>query len=182
MDEYYTIHWDKLRALDDRAQLDVLARLGAHATAEAKAERARIVARTVLNLGSQRAAAAHLHMKTARLGQIWKDHEKMTLTYTAAICTDSSTVAGDYCDVSVAADELVGYREDDDGNATPQYAMGSTVVLEAIETGVRVDDDDKLEKAEKAAEKILEDQGWTVTGPWKASDNAMYAQVERNDN
>lgn len=101
----------------------------------------------------------------------------MRITHYAAIATASDVVAGDYCDVSVAEAEIHTYRVDDDGNETPEYAMGPNVVMDAVETDVRTDDEDSHTKIEGAAEAILAANGWTRTGPWELADNAAYAPV-----
>jgi hypothetical protein len=101
--------------------------------------------------------------------------------YTAAIATASECVAGDFCDVSVAQDEIVGYAENEDGEEYPLYAMGPNVVMAAQEIPVRTDEDDKLGRIEQEAVKVLEANGWRVTGPWGITDNAAYAAAERMD-
>jgi hypothetical protein len=100
-------------------------------------------------------------------------------TYTAAIATASDVVAGDYCDVTVAENEIVTHKETEDGTETPVYGMSDTIVMPSIDTDVRTDDEDSLAKAELAAADILESNGWTVTGTWEVAANALYAPVER---
>ena len=102
-----------------------------------------------------------------------------TGTYTAAIGTDSSVVAGEYCDVSVAEDYIITYRQGEDGEEIPVTGMSDRVVLGPMEIGVRVDDPDSYRKIEKAAEQVLESHGWRVAGPWELGDNAAYAPVEQ---
>lgn len=103
----------------------------------------------------------------------------MTKTYTAAVATDPSCVAGDYCDVQVLENEIVTYRIDDDGNEIPEYGMTSVLALDAIETDVRTDDEDALDKAQRSADEILAEHGWRRTEEWSVADTAMYALAER---
>lgn len=100
-------------------------------------------------------------------------------TFTAAIGTASDVVLGDFCDVTVAEDDVISYRFDEDGNEIPLYGMSDRIVMEPIETDVRVDDDESLQKVEAAAREVLEDNGWKVTGTWESGGNALYASVER---
>lgn len=102
-----------------------------------------------------------------------------TGTYTAAIGTSADVVAGEFCDVSVAEDYIITYRQGEGGEEIPVTGMSDRVVLEPTEIGVRVDDPDSHRKIEKAAEQVLESHGWRVTGPWELGDNAAYAPVER---
>ena len=102
----------------------------------------------------------------------------MAVTYTAAIGTASDVVAGDFCDVMVAENDIVGYREDEDGNEIPEYEMGSNVVMPAQETTVRTDEADPWGRLEAEAVAILAANGWRVVGPWELGDNAAYATVE----
>jgi len=102
-----------------------------------------------------------------------------TGTYTAAIGTDSSVVAGEFCDVSVAEDYIITYRQGEDGEEIPVTGMSDKVVLGPVEIGVRVDDPDLHLEIEQAAEWVLESHGWRVVGPWELGDNAAYAPVER---
>jgi hypothetical protein len=99
--------------------------------------------------------------------------------FVAALANVSDCVAGDYCDVSVIESEIVGYREDHDGNEIPQYGMTSTVAMDAIETTVRTDADD-IAAAIVEADAILRDNGWTRVSDWQAADTAYYADVERD--
>ncbi|GAA2626400.1 hypothetical protein GCM10010411_74150 [Actinomadura fulvescens] len=103
----------------------------------------------------------------------------MDTTYTAAIATASDVVAGEYCDVLVAENDVVGYRDGEGGQEVPVLGMSDRVVMEAVETTVRTTDDDKLGLIEQEAEQILAAHGWQVVGPWELSDNAAYAAVQR---
>lgn len=102
-------------------------------------------------------------------------------TYTAAIGTASDVVSGDYCDVVVVENEstTVGYREDADGDEVPAYSLTNKVVMAAVDTTVRTDDEDKLFTAGDAADDILRANGWRRISDWGTSDNALYAHVER---
>jgi hypothetical protein len=101
----------------------------------------------------------------------------MTITHFAALGTAADVVAGDHFDVTVANAEIHTYRTDDDGNETPEYTMGSTVVMGPVDTDVRIDDEDSHLKIEAAADTVLAAHGWTRTGPWESADNAAYAPV-----
>ncbi|MFV5994921.1 hypothetical protein ACNPQM_21295 [Streptomyces sp. NPDC056231] len=57
--------------------------------------------------------------------------------------------------------------------------MSDRLVLEPVGTTVSTDDDDKLTKAQSAAEDILANNGWELVDKWKIVDNAMYATVEQ---
>lgn len=100
-------------------------------------------------------------------------------TYTAAIATASDCVLNGYCDVTVLTNEIAGYREDSNGNEVPVHEASGPMVMNPVDTDVTCDDDDKLTKAQDAAETILNANGWTITGTWEIADNAMYAAVER---
>jgi hypothetical protein len=100
-------------------------------------------------------------------------------TFTAAIATASDCVLGEFCDVSVAKNEIITRKLEEDDGETPVYGMGGNVVMAAVETTVRTDVDDKLGRIEADAERILADNGWKVTGAWELADNAAYASVER---
>jgi prevent-host-death family protein len=101
-------------------------------------------------------------------------------TYTAAIGLASSVVAGDHCDLSIAENDVVGYRDDENGGEVPEYAMGNKVVLDPIETAVRTDDEDVAGKVYAAADEVLAANGWRRTGDWDdAAGDAAYAPVER---
>lgn len=91
----------------------------------------------------------------------------------------ASCVYGDHCDVCVAEDVVISYRQDEDGNDIEETAMGDLLVLNPIETSVRTDDDDKLAKVEAAADGILAEFGWTRTGAWFTAEDALYAPVTR---
>jgi hypothetical protein len=101
--------------------------------------------------------------------------------YVAAIGTAPDVVAGEHCDLTVAEQYVFGYRIDDDGQERPITGMGDELVLEPVELPVRVDDDDKGQKAIAYAETELAEWGFTRVGPWVVADNAMYADVERED-
>jgi hypothetical protein len=96
-------------------------------------------------------------------------------TYTAAIGLISSVVAGDHCDVTVAENNLVGYRSDE-----PEYVMGSNIVMDVTETAIRTDDEDVAGKVYDAADDILTANGWRRVTDWDdAAGDAAYARVER---
>lgn len=100
--------------------------------------------------------------------------------YIAFIDTDN----GESVTVGVNEADLVGERPegfDDDGNAiyVPEYAMGPTVAMAEVSTGIAQNDEDKLARVEAAARDILSDAGWHIVGDWEIADNAYYATVER---
>lgn len=100
--------------------------------------------------------------------------------YIAFIDTDN----GEFVTVGVNEADLVGEKfdgNDDEGNEiyTPEYAMGSTVAMPEVSTGIAQDDDDKHDGIETAARDILSDAGWHIVGDWGVADNAYYATVER---
>jgi prevent-host-death family protein len=104
--------------------------------------------------------------------------EDIMTTYTAAIGLLSDVVAGDFCDVSVAENDILSYRHDANGDEVPVYSMGSNVVMDAVELPVRVDADDKGERIEDAADEALRAAGWRRVDGWESADNAAYATVE----
>jgi len=87
-------------------------------------------------------------------------------TFTAAITTASDCVLGDFCDVSVAENEIITYKLHEDGTETPVYGMSGKVVMDAVETTVRTDASDKLGQIEADAERILAANGWKIVGSW----------------
>lgn len=102
-----------------------------------------------------------------------------TTTYTAAIGLVSSVVAGDHCDLTVAENGIVGYRDDEDGTEVPQYAMSSNIVLGPVETAVRTDGDVAAEVYD-AADEALSERGWRRVGAWDdTAGDVAYATVER---
>lgn len=86
-------------------------------------------------------------------------------TYTAAIGTADDVVTGEFCDVSVIA-------EDAEGMLTDKVEF-------MAETAIRTDHEDVLGVVEEDAERVLSENGWQVTGKWSVTDNALYAPVER---
>lgn len=98
--------------------------------------------------------------------------------FVAALATQSDVVSGDYCDVSVLTATVINFREDNEGNEIPEYGMDGGVAMDAIDTTVLTSGDDA--DALTDADRILAENGWTRTGDWEASDNAYYADVERN--
>lgn len=101
------------------------------------------------------------------------------MNFIAAIATASDAVANGLCDVSVAEADEISYNTDSNGNETPVYGMSNRLVLEPIDTTVSTDDDDKLAKAQSAAEDLLANHGWELVDGWEISDNALYATVTR---
>lgn len=101
-------------------------------------------------------------------------------TYTAAVAIVSDCVAGEFCDVTVLENEIVNYRETDQGEEVPEYGMTAVQAMACTETDVRVDDEDMLGKAGPAADVVLAAAGWTRVEGWSVADTAMYALVERD--
>lgn len=101
--------------------------------------------------------------------------------YIAAVGTEPDVVTGAYCDVEVLISRITTYRLDDDDTATPEYEMTNIKVMDTVATDVRTDDPDKLTKAPRAADDILEAAGWQRTEDWVVTDNALLADVERID-
>jgi hypothetical protein len=86
-------------------------------------------------------------------------------TYTAAIGTAADVVAGEFCDVSVIAN-------DGEGMLTDNIAMHA-------DTAIPVSHPDVLGVVEADAERVLTEKGWRVTGKWFVADNALYAPAEQ---
>jgi hypothetical protein len=99
-------------------------------------------------------------------------------TYTAAIGTASNVVFGDHCDVQVAENDIT-YHLGPNDEEVPEHTMSDRLVLDAIDTDIRTDDEDKLSKVGDAADEILAKHGWSRVEGWAIADNALYAQVER---
>lgn len=104
---------------------------------------------------------------------------ELITTYLAAVATAADCVFGDFCDVQVLENEIIGYRETDDGELIPSYGMTNRLALNTIETDVRIDDEDAARKASAAADEILRANGWTRIESWTIGDTAMYAMVEK---
>lgn len=100
-------------------------------------------------------------------------------TFIACVSTASDVVANGLCDVSVAEADEISYKVADDGTEAPVYGMSNRLVMEPADMTVSTDDDDKLAKAQKAAEDVLANAGWELISGWETVDNAMYATVER---
>ncbi|TMZ67395.1 hypothetical protein EMG21_28710 [Klebsiella pneumoniae] len=77
MTRYYRIDWDALNTLEPADRMAELARINTDIRRVTGAERARIVHRTVTQLGTQTAAATHLGMKLARLNQLANEEPTM---------------------------------------------------------------------------------------------------------
>lgn len=107
--------------------------------------------------------------------------EPAVTTYTASIGLISSVVAGDFCDLAICEDRIVGARKNDDSNEIPITEASGLMVLDTVELGdVRTDDPDSEGKAYDAADEMLDDHGWRRVGPWNAAaGDAAYAPVER---
>lgn len=104
------------------------------------------------------------------------DHED---GYVAAIAITPDVVEGDNTDVSVIERVVTGYTDGENGTEVPEYGAGDKVVHHA-ETDVPTAADDASSRSMAAADELLEDAGWTRTGAWEASDNAIYAPVTRS--
>lgn len=100
-------------------------------------------------------------------------------TFIAAIGTASDVVTNGFCDVAIAEADEVSYHVANDGTETPIYGMSNRLVMEPTDMTVSVNDDDKLAKAQSAAEDVLANHGWELVDSWEIVDNAMYATVER---
>jgi antitoxin (DNA-binding transcriptional repressor) of toxin-antitoxin stability system len=103
--------------------------------------------------------------------------EKPVTTYTARVFTAAVSVPGDHCVVMVHANTYFG----DDEAGEPIYAPSDRISGRPIETTVRVDDKDKLNKIEAEADRVLAENGWHVTDPWQREGTILDALVERAD-
>lgn len=101
----------------------------------------------------------------------------MEPTFTAALATHSSVVAGDFCDVSVIENVISGYRWVD-GEEFAEWAPAGEVAMDPVETTVTTADYEN--GAREAADEILRDNGWHRSGPWEYGGDgvALYANVE----
>lgn len=81
------------------------------------------------------------------------------MTYTAEIGISSKIALGDKCAVTV---------DSDNGEKG----------LESTDTVLAVDGDYSREEVTDAAEAVLTDAGWAVTGEWEDGDNSYYVTVE----
>lgn len=100
-------------------------------------------------------------------------------TFIACIGTASDVVTNNLCDVAVAEADEISYTIASDGTETPDYSMSDRLVMQPTELTVSTDDDDKLAKAQSAAEDVLANNGWELVDSWDIVDNAMYATVTR---
>lgn len=105
----------------------------------------------------------------------------MTTHYTAWLANVDSVLDGTQTDIAVTIDEIHGYDVDDEGNETPVWTSTSELAMDPVETGVELDDEDCDSKSVRAAERILAEHGFTVISGWDYTDNALTADVERND-
>jgi len=82
------------------------------------------------------------------------------MRYFALVGTDDSVVAGEVCDLIIVDEDSPGAS----GLSLPLF--------------VKVTDPDKLGKAQAAAEGVLRELDWRVTGPWEIADTHLRAPVE----
>lgn len=92
--------------------------------------------------------------------------------FTAWLTTDRSCLAGEFCDVSVLADEEIGERD-----GRPVWASTDRRVFHA-ETTARHDADTD-EEAVRQATELLGAAGWRTVGDWRAVPSGSVATVER---
>ena len=105
----------------------------------------------------------------------------MASHYTAFVTTDPTCVDGDYCDLIILTDEILGYRSNENGEDfdQPIWESSGPQVYSAV-TAVRLDEDH--DNAIKDATSILNRAGWAVTGPWEAVATGYCATVARETN
>lgn len=84
----------------------------------------------------------------------------------ALVGTAGDVVTGEFCDIGV-----MGY-EGEQGRAPFTAEFEGPL-------SIRVDHPDKLGAVIPDAERVLREQGWTVTSDWAVADNHLYADVER---
>ncbi|AYY11603.1 hypothetical protein EF847_01535 [Actinobacteria bacterium YIM 96077] len=89
-------------------------------------------------------------------------------TYTASIGLLADTVHGEHCDIQVTQDD-------------PDGGYGLTAAMAATELPVRIDDPDKSDLVEDAADEVLAEHGWRRISAWDwDQDSGVYARVVTN--
>ena len=96
--------------------------------------------------------------------------------FTAWVTTDSSMLAGEYCDVVVLRDEEKPQEREDGTMGTLWVSQGDP--LFHIPTTVKAAGDD-TEEAFKQAAELLAEAGWTVEGSWTPVTSGGIATVSR---
>lgn len=101
----------------------------------------------------------------------------MTTTehFTAWITTDTSALPGENIDLTVLADEISGYR--DENETEPVWQSTGDPLLHA-ETETSASEGDPAD-ALRQAETILRESGWSLAGKWNAVDSGFTVTVER---
>lgn len=103
-----------------------------------------------------------------RWGMPWSGAGRnVTTTYMAAVALAPEVAHGEFCRVSVFAENIPG----------PPPEAAAAAVLDGLVLTVPADDPDRLAAAAKAAADALAAHGWRVRGSWWASDNALYADA-----
>lgn len=103
--------------------------------------------------------------------------------FTAWITTTADCLVGDFCDVSVLRDEVIGYREDWEGNETPEWSSAGEGPVFTADLAVRHDDrsGDTHGRAIDEAETALRKAGWTVEQrEWESVTTGWIATVSRD--
>jgi len=99
----------------------------------------------------------------------------MSEHFTAWITTDASALPHGNIDVTVLADEITGYKGEND--ETPVWGSTGDPLFYA-ETDIDARDGDR-DALIHQAEKMLRDAGWSVAEPWDGVDTGYVATVER---
>ena len=102
--------------------------------------------------------------------------------YTAFVTTDPTCLDGEYCDVVILTDEVMGWHNstDGDGKTTSKPIWESSgPQMYSAPTTVRTDEDH--DDAIKDAVGILATAGWHIVGQWEAIATGYCATVERHN-
>lgn len=92
--------------------------------------------------------------------------------FTAWLSTSADVTDG-VCDVAVLADTVVNYK----GENEPVWESTGDPLFTAPTT-VDTEDGDHAD-AQRQAERLLADAGWTLAGRWEAVDTGYVVTVER---
>lgn len=100
--------------------------------------------------------------------------------FTAWVTNDTSCLVGKNVDVTVLADEIVGFETDSSGfeTDTPKWGCAGDDPLMHAETTVDAKDGD-IDDALREAKELLEAAGWAIDGEWDVTPTSYVVTVIR---
>lgn len=102
------------------------------------------------------------------------------ITYSAVICNQADSVEGDFCDVAVVEQDIYYKLDSNTGAEIEHRVPADRLAMDTTQlTTARIDAEDRDELAMQEAKTVLAENGWSLTGQWQDTDNALYANVER---